>query len=90
MKGTLTKQCYTTTSVFVDNFSKLSYIHLQRQITSQETSEAKEHFERIAKSYNVRVRHYHADNGRFADNLYVANVKKQGQNISYAGVNAHF
>lgn len=55
MKGALTKQRYTAATVFVDNFSKLSYVHLQRQITSQETCEAKDQFERIARSYNVRI-----------------------------------
>jgi hypothetical protein len=39
---------------------------------------------------NVHVQHYHTDNGRFCENLWIENVKKEGQTISFCGVNAHF
>jgi hypothetical protein len=39
---------------------------------------------------NGRVQHYHADNGRFCENLWMANVKKEGQTISFCRVNSHF
>jgi hypothetical protein len=38
----------------------------------------------------VTVKHYHADNGRFADKGFVNHVVKNRQSISYCGVNAHF
>ena len=38
----------------------------------------------------MTVRHYHADNGRFADHGFVNHVIKNRQSISYCGVNAHF
>jgi hypothetical protein len=38
----------------------------------------------------VRIQHYHADNGRFADNGFMNAVKKQQQTIYFCGVNAHF
>ena len=38
----------------------------------------------------MSVRHYHADNGRFADNEFIKSVNSSGQMISYCGVNAHF
>ena len=34
--------------------------------------------------------HYHADNGRFADTLFLRDIDEQRQEISYCGVNAHF
>ena len=34
--------------------------------------------------------HYHADNGQFADNLFLEDVTKSRQTISFCGVNAHF
>jgi len=37
----------------------------------------------------VNVLHYHADNGRFADNAFIEDAKEQRQSISYCGVNAH-
>jgi len=38
----------------------------------------------------VRVLQYHADNGRFADTLFLRDIDEQRQDISYCGVNAHF
>ena len=37
----------------------------------------------------VCIRHYHADNGRFADNLFIQNIESNGQTISFCGVGAH-
>ena len=38
----------------------------------------------------VDILHYHADNGRFADNLFMEHVRKSGQTISFCAVGAHF
>ena len=90
LKGKLTKQCYHAATVFVDHYSGLSYIHMQRQLTSAKTLEAKHAFEAFAHRHYVKIRHYHADNGRFADNAFLEDVAKKGQMISFCGVNAHF
>ena len=63
LKGKLTKQRYTAATIFVDHYSGLSYVHLQRQLTSAETVEGKRAFEAYARDRGVRVKHYHADNG---------------------------
>ena len=47
-------------------------------------------FEKLADSHGVRVKHCHADNGRFADDLWVKDCMKQKQGLTFAGVNAHF
>ena len=90
LKGSPTKHRYRAATVFVDHKSRLSFVHLQQQLTSAETLEAKHAFEAFARKFGVVVRHYHADNGRFADNLFVQDVAKQGQTLSFCGVNAHF
>jgi hypothetical protein len=82
------RYCYVT--VFTDHFSDLSYVHLQKTITSAETLEAKDAFKAYAKSIGVTIQHYHADNGQFADNLFLKSIKDKGQTISFCGVNAHF
>jgi hypothetical protein len=41
LKGALTKKRYQAATVFVDHASRLSYIHLQQGLTSEETVEAK-------------------------------------------------
>ena len=38
----------------------------------------------------VKILHYHADNGRFADNAFIADCKAQRQSLLYCRVNAHF
>ena len=90
MKGKLTKQRFTATTIFVDHHSRLGYVHLQSKLPSQDKVEAKQAFEAYCHKHNVTVKHYHADNGRFADNAFIQDVKSNGQTISYCGVNAHF
>jgi hypothetical protein len=90
LKGKLTRKRYKAATVFVDHKSRLSYVHLQESLTSKETVEAKHAFEAFARSFGIRILHYHADNGRFADNLFLKDVETSGQTISFCGVNAHF
>ena len=47
-------------------------------------------FECSADHRGVKITHYHADNGRFADNTFITDCKAQKQGLSYCGVNAHF
>ena len=72
LKGKLTQQRYHFAMVFVDLFSGYSSVYLQRRITSEETVQAKHAFERVAEQHGVKIVHYHADNGRFADNAFIA------------------
>ena len=76
-------------TIFVDHFSDLSYVHLQSSTSSQETVQAKVAFEAYGRDHCVTVEHYHADNGRFADNLFLESVKEGRQTISFCAVNAH-
>ena len=90
LKGIPTMQRYTAATVFVNHFSRLLFVHLQRSLTSDDTVRAKRAFERFCESHGVKVLHYHADNGRFADALFLQDVADQRQEITYCGVNAHF
>jgi hypothetical protein len=90
MKGFLTTKRYRAATVFVDHFSGLSYMHIQKSTGAEETLQGKRQFESYAASHGVKIRHYHADNGRFAENLWVNDVTICDQTISYCGVNAHF
>jgi Reverse transcriptase (RNA-dependent DNA polymerase) len=89
-KGYPTKDRYNAATIFVDHYSDITYCHLQTTTNAQDTIGAKEAFERFCKSNGVAVRHYHADNGRFAETAFMAHVAQQGQTISFCGVNAHF
>ena len=90
MKGRLTRRRYKYATIFVDQFSRFTYVHLQRTLTSAETIEAKETFEHKAREMGVRVEHYHADIGRFADNDFCNHVQRSGQSLTFCGANAHW
>ena len=79
LKGTLTKQRYKYATVFVDQYSQLSYIYLQRTIMSNETVQAKIAFKRYSEERGVHIRHYHANNGRFADKGFIDNCQLNNQ-----------
>ena len=91
LKGIPTKARYKVATVFVDHFSKLSFVHLQRSTSADETIIAKQRFERFASTYGIVIKNYHADNGRFADNKFRESIDQTpGQTLSFCGVNAHF
>ena len=81
IKGWLTNERQYIATVFVDHYSDLTYVHTTPSDTSIETVEAKEAFERFAASHHVTVKHYHADNGRFAATLFKEHVAEKGQSI---------
>jgi hypothetical protein len=89
MKGFITGQRYTGAKIFVDHFSNLSFVYLQKGLTIVETLEAKAAFERYASAHGVTIRHYQTNNGIFETDSFRRSVEMAGQTISYAGVNAH-
>ena len=90
LKGLLTTQRHNYATIFVDQYSKLSFGFLQKRTMSAETVLAKQSFERFAWDHGVKILHYHADNGRFAENGFIQACKDNNQGITYCGVNAHF
>ena len=90
LKQTLTQQRYRYATVFVDQFSLYNFVYLQKRVTSQETVMAKQAFEQFAEQHGVKIKHYHADNGRFADNAFIQDCHANRQSLSYCSVNAHF
>ena len=90
LKGLLMTQRYHYATIFVDQFSKLSLVFLQKKLMSAETVLAKQAFECFARDLGVKILHYHADNGRLADNGFIKACKGNNQGLSYCGINAHF
>jgi hypothetical protein len=87
--GILTNLRYKAATVFVDHFSDLSFVYIMKDLSSAETLAAKQNFESFCSTHGVQVKHYHADNGRFADNAFRQHCNDQGQSITLCGVNAH-
>jgi hypothetical protein len=92
LKGILTKRRYTCATICVDHYSRLGYVHIQQQLTSDETVEAKHDFEAFSRSQGVTIKQYHADNGIFADNAFLKFIReaRPSQSITYCGVDANF
>ena len=89
LKGRLTKRRYTCSTVFVDNYSRYRYVHMQETTSSKDTIAVKNAFELHAMSMGVTISHYHCDNGRFQDNAFLNSCRDNHQRISFCGVNAH-
>jgi hypothetical protein len=88
--GIPTIQRYNVATIFIDNYSKLGFVHLQTKLTSDKTVKAKTAFESFAHSNGVKIQHYHADNGHFADKAFRESLANCHQNISFCGVNAYW
>ena len=57
---------------------------------AKETMQAKRAFEKVAATYDVKVKHYHADNEHFACQGFKDEVATCGQTIiPFCGVGAH-
>ena len=89
LTGKLTTKRYKYATIYVDQFTDCSYVHLQKTAGAEETLEGKIAFEKFASSHGVKIEHYHADNGIFRAHTWVHHCKVQGQGLSFAGVNAH-
>ena len=48
------------------HFSDFTYVHLMTDMNTEATVEAKQAFERLAGQHDIKIQHYHADNGLFA------------------------
>jgi len=89
MTGFLTTKRYKYATIYVDQYSRLGYVYLQKTASAEETLEGKIAFERYAASHGVQVKNYHADNGIFKAHKWVQACKDGGQGLTFAGVNAH-
>ena len=89
MTGFLTTKRYKYATVFVDQATKFSYVHLQKTASAEETIQGKKAWEKLCEGYGIKVKAYHADNGVFKAHAWMEEVRRSGQNMTFAGVNAH-
>ena len=76
-------------TVFVDHASCWVNVHLVKDATGDLTLEANNAFERDCMTRNVVPKHYHADNGRLAENSFKEDCVRKMQNLNFCGVGAH-
>jgi hypothetical protein len=79
LKGKLTIQRYKASTVFVNHFSSLHYIHMMTNTSNDETIKAKKAFKQFVTKNFVTIEHYHADNGRFAENAFISHCSQKQQ-----------
>ena len=89
MTGFLTTKRYRYATVYVDQYSRMGFVYLQKTASAEETVEGKLAFEAFAKRNGAQIENYHADNGIFKARLWTDACKKAGQGLTFAGVNAH-
>ncbi len=76
--------------MFVDNNSPLRFVHLQIDDSAESTMAAKLAFEKYAAKHGIPIKHYHCNNGQFADNAFKQSCRSNHQRLTFCGVNAHF
>ena len=89
MSGFLTNQRLWGCTTFVHHVSDYVYVHLMRDLSLAETLLAKEAMEKIMARAGRTVKHYHANNGIFSDNIFVDYIKTKDQNIKFCRVGAN-
>ena len=87
--GILTYEKFWGSVLYSDHYSDFVYNHLITGTTSIATLESKQAYERVAASYGVSIKAYHADNLRFNDNNFKGDCIKGGQTLTHCGVGAH-
>jgi hypothetical protein len=88
-KGQMTQARVWGATIFVDYASKWVKVHLMTHATGEETLEAKQEFEHSCATRGVTPRHYHADNGRFAEPSFIKDCESKMQKVTFCGVGAH-
>ena len=88
-KGKLTRARIWGATIFVDYATKWIKVCLLQSATGDATLEAKEAFEKECHIRGVKPRHFHADNGRFAEPTFVEDCKSKLQKLTFCGVGAH-
>ena len=65
-------------------------MHLQIDNSAELTMATKLAFKKYAAKHGVSIKHYHCDNGQFADNAFKQSSESNHQQLTFCGVNAHF
>ena len=89
MDGRYALDYITGARVYVDNYSGLTYSHLQTSLDTDHAIQSKLVFEANAYNMGVRVPKYRVDKGRFLEEGYRDAVSGCRQIIDYCGAGIH-
>ena len=75
-KGILTRARIWACTVFLDYYTGYVFVALMRNLTAESTVAVKKEFEHRYAVRGVKVEHYHADNGIFAEPTWINERKR--------------
>jgi hypothetical protein len=88
--GQLANTRYKNVTIFVNHYSRLQFVYLMTSnLTSLETSDAKQAFEQFSAMHGIKIQHYHCNNGQFVYNDFKSACKQSNQRLTLCGVNTH-
>ena len=73
----------------MDYYTGYVFVALLSDLTAESTIAVKREFEHRCAVRGVKVEHYHADNGRFAELAWINECKRCKQDLTFCGVGAH-
>ena len=76
-------------TIFVDHASGFIFLVHQVSFSADETIKAKRLFEQELQNFDIKVKHYHTDNGVFKAEAFTNAIEEDGQKITFSGVGAH-
>ena len=88
-KGSLNRARIWAYTVFVDYYTGYVFVALIRDLTAESNLDAKIEFEHRCAVRGIKVEHYHADNGRFAEPAWINECKRCKQELTLCGVGSH-
>ena len=75
--------------IFVDYFTGFVFVALMRDLNFESTLAENKEFEHRCAVRGIEMKHYHADNGSFAEPEFVNECKRCQQDLTFCGVGAH-
>ena len=89
ISGYLTGATFWAATIFVDHWSNFTYVQLQRGTSQVVTLQPNTPMRAWQLPLVLRVRRYHSDNSRFAEQPFQEAVEANNWNITFCGVGAH-
>ena len=74
-KGILTRARIWAATVFIDYVTGYFHVALMTDQSGESTLQAKHDYKHLAETRNIKIKHYHADNGRFPEHSFTNDCK---------------
>jgi hypothetical protein len=89
-KGSPTTQRYHYCNVWVDHYSRFTYVTVHSTKEAKEMLASKKEFEAFCLRHGIKVKSVRADNGVYASQLFRAHCDSQAQDLTFCAVGGHW